>query len=116
FLVRLRRQMGSIPSNWRGIGALLRPGLVMIPMGYAHWIIHASDRMFTANMMGLAPLGAYAAGYNVAHMFAPLFMGPLWSMYPARATPLHEEGNTVGFALLTRRTEKFMFFLMIPAT
>lgn len=72
---------------------VIKYGHVFIPSAYAMWILNSSDRVFLAQYTGLNDIGIYSLAYSLGYMLIQLFVNPIWTMFPSKASELFNQGK-----------------------
>ena len=88
-------------------------GWILIPTGYAMWVINASDRFVLAYYGSLQDIGVYSAMYSLGYGFIPLLVRPFRAMYPTVATKLYENNDFAEIQRLFNYSVKAMLFFVI---
>lgn len=94
----------------------LRFGAVIMPAGYAVWILNLSDRFFISSFLGLTELGIYSAIYSLSYLVISLFFNPFWVTYPVQAARYYNEGRLDDLRGLYRHSTRLATLLVVPAS
>lgn len=79
---------------------LFKYGWVLVPSAYAMWILNSSDRLFLAQYTDLTDIGIYSLAYSVGYLVIQLFVNPVWTMFPNKASELFNKGQIEGLEKL----------------
>lgn len=91
---------------------LIRYGYVLLPSGYATWIINSSDRLFLAQYAGLGDIGIYALSYSLGYLTIQLFVNPIWTIFPSRASELFNQGKASELLAVESKSIKLILFFV----
>ena len=86
----------------------IKYGYVLIPSGYATWILNSSDRIFLAQYSSLEDVGIYSLAYSLGYLAIQLFVNPIYTVFPTKASFMFNNGDIVGILKLEGYSKRFI--------
>lgn len=93
----------------------LKYGIPVMPAAYAMWVFNGSDRLMIGYFGTLTDIGIYSVAYGIGYFAISAIFGPIWMMYPVKATELYEKGEVSQINVLFNYSMKAALGLIIPA-
>lgn len=107
-------KIGFKLPNFSKVQSYLRFGLPMVPAVMFAWIIHSSDRYMIGYFMGSAPVGIYAAAYNIGFVIH-MFLNPIGIVLFPTLSKLWDEKKIVKFKTYLIYSLKYYLMIAIPS-
>ncbi|TCS60573.1 oligosaccharide flippase family protein [Varunaivibrio sulfuroxidans] len=109
----------TIKFSWgrpvfRDTGRYVKFGLVALPAAYGELVINLSDRLFLAQMSGIASVGIYSFSYGLGYIIFALVIGPIWTMYSPLASEYFNRNDTQGGQYFFETTAGIVLLIGLP--
>ena len=88
-------------------------GWVLLPAGYAMWILNLSDRLFLAHYRTLADIGVYSVAYTIGCLPILLILSPIWMFYSPVATKAWEKRDFAEIKKIFSASIKLIWALIL---
>lgn len=114
-LLHIVKKWGYSPPDFSLLSELVIFGVQVLPVGYAMWILTASNRLFLGYYETLAAVGVFSVAYNFGYTITNMLFGPIWVMYPPKAAELFNQKKMEDLQVIFNYSIKAALGLMIPA-
>ncbi len=92
-----------------------RFGIVLLPSGYAVWVLNSLDRVFLAQYHSLADIGIYSIGFTIGYTLIQVIVNPIWSLFPTKSAELYNLNNITELNKLFNQSIKLICWLIFPS-
>lgn len=97
----------------------LRPyfkfGIVLVPSGYAIWVLNSLDRVFLAQYHTLSDIGVYSICFTLGYTLIQVFVNPIWSLFPTKAAELYNLNKLHELSTLFNQSIKLICWIVFPS-
>lgn len=97
----------------------LRPyfkfGIVLVPSGYAIWVLNSLDRVFLAQYHTLNDIGVYSICFTLGYTLIQVFVNPIWNLFPTKAAELYNLKKLAELNALFNQSIKLICWVVFPS-
>jgi O-antigen/teichoic acid export membrane protein len=108
-------RVGSVRPDFKVLPRFVRYGVVLLPAGYAIWVLNWADRIFLIHYQTLAAVGIYSLAYSLGYLVIQVAVNPIWTMFPNSIAELWNRGRVVEAQRLFESTAGVVVVLTFPA-
>jgi O-antigen/teichoic acid export membrane protein len=113
-LYLLKTKVFSKPSlKW--LKPYFRFGIMLLPSGYAIWVLNSLDRVFLAQYHTLSDIGVYSICFTIGYTLIQVVVNPIWVLFPTKAAELYNVQKFNDLNILFNQSLKLICWLIFPA-
>lgn len=91
-----------------------RFGIMLLPSGYAIWVLNSLDRVFLAQYHSLEDIGIYSICFTIGYTLIQIVVNPIWNLFPTKAAELYNTRQIEELNKLFNESIKFICWVIFP--
>ena len=110
----LNRNVFSKPS-FAWLKSYFRFGIMLLPSGYAIWILNSLDRVFLAQYHTLSDIGIYSICFTIGYTLIQVIVNPIWILFPTKAAEFYNSHQFENLNKLFNQSLKIICWVIFPS-